>query len=180
MVEINQILTEICKKNSEYDIILDNLLGNNTEQKNELISELAISFIKNKDKIELAYKDKWFKYLFINAAKTQIQSSTSPFHRNCRQTISSELEINDATTIIDDDYDLQYKIMKEEQHEQLNIALFQVKCTWFEEQIFKSYFVENLTYRGIEEKYNIDHCLAYHTVKKVLNKIKKQIKNNNN
>jgi len=175
--QINQILEEITNKNSIYNEIIDNILYPNLQYKDELISELAISFIKNKKKIIKSYNNGWFKYMFITAVKNQVHSKTSPFHKNVRETISSKYNTQEFNVdyIQEDNEDLEYKMDIERKLEIINKARELTKTNYFEAEVFKLYFDKDNTYRGIEKKYDIDHCLAYYTVQKVVTKLKQNI-----
>lgn len=169
------ILNLICSAGTIYDEIIDQIIQPNYHQKPELISELAISFLTNEEKVNKALQQNYFQYYFINAVKNQVHSSTSSFHKNCRKTScqgveSSWLEIEDDTS------DLEYKQLNEEQNDALNEALDGTSATYFEADIFKMYYVEDLTYRGIEKKCGVDSSLAFATVKKVRDRIKNKIK----
>ena len=65
-MKINDILIEITKRGSIYDDIMNNLLTPRIDLKPELISEISISFLENKEKIEKVYEMGYFKYYFIN------------------------------------------------------------------------------------------------------------------
>jgi hypothetical protein len=65
-MKINNILIEITKKGSIYDEIMNNLLSPRFELKPELISEISLSFLENREKIEKVYEMGYFKYYFIN------------------------------------------------------------------------------------------------------------------
>ena len=81
---INQILVEITRKGSIFDEIMNNVLNPRVDLKPQLISEIAISYLENAEKIEKVYSDGYFKYYFINTIRNQVHSSTSPFHKNNR------------------------------------------------------------------------------------------------
>ena len=50
------------------------------------------------------------------------------------------------------------------------------KKTWFEDKMWEEYFINGKTYRQIEAEYGLDHCLVFHNVKKIKEKIKNKIK----
>lgn len=178
---INQILEEICKKNSIYDEILCNILGkqNQIVHKNELISEIAINYLTNAEKIESVYEQGYFKYFFIMTVKNQVIGG--PFFRNCIQTISSKRikseslhnQLNDIQDDCTDEID--YKIQMDEQYHLVNAARKEIKMTWFESEMMRLYFDENMTYRAIEKEYQLDHVNVFLTIKRVKERIKKHI-----
>jgi RNA polymerase sigma factor (sigma-70 family) len=174
---ITTILQEICTKGSEFDQVIDNIIAPNYHQKPELISELAISFYSNEKSVLNSIQNNYFKYFFIRTIKNQVHSNTSPFHKNCRMDVASSLSDN-----YDEKYDedeLNIKIETEEKMDIIEKALDKTKVTGFEAEIFKLYYYKDYTYRKIEKETGVDHVLAYVTVKKVLNKVKKQIGKNN-
>lgn len=174
---ITTILELICEKGSDFDEIINNIIAPNYHQKNELISELAISFYGNEKSVLNSIQNNYFKYFFIRSVKNQIHSSTSSFHKNCRMSIGSDL--NDNFDPIDDSFDYNRKVLIEERFEAVQEAITKVKVTFFESEIFKMYYYKNYTYRQIEKECNIDHVLAFITIRKVVEKIKKQISKNN-
>ena len=179
---VTTILQEICRKGSEFDQIIDNIIAPNYKQKPGLISELALSFYSNEESITQAIRKNYFKYFFIRIIKNQVHSSTSPFHKNCRMTIVDHLSCSDSDLLneIDDDSDINKKLEIEEKIDVIEEALNNTtNVTYFEAELFKLYFFKDYTYRQIEKECDIDHVLAWLTVKKVLNKVKKQIKRKN-
>jgi hypothetical protein len=172
-MDINEILIEITTKGSVYDEIINNLLTPRVDLKPELISELSISFLENKKKIEEVYELGYFKYYFINAVKNQVHSNTSSFHKNIR---IQDYEFYEEFLDIKDDDDLDMKILFEEKLDRVNEVYKGVKKSWFEDKMWEEYFINNKTYREIEREYGLDHCLVFHNVKKVKDKIIKQIK----
>lgn len=174
---ISTILQEICKTGSEFDEIINTIIRPNYHQKPELISELAVSYFSNEENVIKAIRNNYFKYFFIRSVKNQVHSSTSSFHKNCRKSIGADLSDNfDEIDAMDD---IMRKELIEEKYNIIKDALDKVRVTYFQSEIFKMYYFKNYTYRQIEKECNIDHVLAYLTVKKVVEKIKKQIKNKN-
>ena len=96
-------------------------------------------------------------------------------------TIVDHLKASDSNLLneIDDDEDINKKLEIEEKIDEVEEALNKTNVTYFEAELFKLYFFKNYTYRQIEKECDIDHVLAWLTVKKVLNKVKKQIKRKN-
>jgi len=171
-MKINDILTQIATKGSIYDEIIDNIIQPRFDLKPELISEISISFLENRIKVEEAYEKNYFKYYFINTVRNQIHSNTSSFHKNIRIQDNEYFEnynnIEDETTIED-------KIEFEERLELINKKYKDTKKTWFEDRLWEEYFINNKTYREIGEEYKINHCLVFHNVKKIKDKIQKQL-----
>ena len=168
------ILQLIASAGTVYDEIIDNMITPNFHQKPELISEIAISFLSNQEKVEKALKGGYFNYYFINVVKNQVHSKTSPFHKNCRKSNAYAIPV-DEIDIEDEQDDLEYKELNEVQNDILNEILEDITTTWFDSEIFRMYFEEGMTYREIEAKTQIDHCLAFTVIKKLKAKINKQI-----
>lgn len=171
-MNINQILEEIMQKNSIYDEIINNLITPRFDLKPELISEIAISFLENKEKIEEIYQQGYFKYYFINVVKNQVHSNTSPFHKNVR---IQDYEYNDNTTVLDDNRDIENKILFEQKLELINKVYKDLKKNWFQSEMFHQYYILNKTYRQIENEFGVDHILVFHTIKKLKTRIKKEV-----
>ena len=169
---INKIIEEICRPGSIYDEIILNFISHRKEFKLPLISEIALSYLENAEKIEKIYEAGWFKYYFLNTVRNQLFSSTSSFYKNNRIKDYGEIDIPD----IIDDTTIEEKIEFENKLNDIYVAFTKVKKSWFDEQMFSEYFKNGLTYRAIEDKYGIDHCLVFHTVKKTKNKIKNHLK----
>ena len=171
-MKINNILTEIATKGSIYDEIIDNIITPRFDLKPELISEIAISFLENRIKVEEAYEKNYFTYYFINTVRNQIHSNTSSFHKNIRIQDNEYFEnyayIEDETTIED-------KIEFENKLNRFEVAYKKTKKSWFECQVFEEYFMKDKTYRKIEEEYGLDHVSVFHHVKKLKERIKKNL-----
>jgi hypothetical protein len=190
---INEILTEIATKGSIYNDIIDNIRTQQDFNKDALISEIAISFIKNKDKIENLYNTNQLKYWFVKVVLNQVKSTTSPYHKNNKQTLLFKLNYNpnesfdyfdvqiDDTDVdgdLNDNIDIEDKLQEELQYIALEEArkVVDQDVSWFEQQMFIEYYDHNKTYRAIEAEYGIDHCLAFISVKKYRNKLNKVLK----
>jgi hypothetical protein len=171
---INNILKEITTSGSIYDEILSNVLYPRLELKPELISELSLSFLENKEKIEEVYEKGYFKYYFINACRNQVHSSTSPFHKNIR---IQDYDFLTERVDIFDETDIEDKILFEEKLDTITSTYKIIKKTWFEDKMWEEYFINDKTYRQIEKEYGLDHTLVWHNVKKVKDKIIDKIKN---
>ena len=76
--------------------------------------------------------------------------------------------------MIDDD-DIETKIEFEEKLNKINKLYKDTSKTWFEDKMWEEYYINGKTYRQIEAEYGLDHCLVFHNVKKVKEKIKKQL-----
>lgn len=169
---IENILREVYTKGSIYDEIVDNILYPKLDQKGELLSEISLYYLENKEKIERVYEEGYFKYYFINTVKNQVRSKTSSFHKNIR--ITNDIDISDISDIIDDS-DIENKIIFEEKWDVVCNLKNNSGLTWFESQMLREYYDNNKTYRKIEEEYGLDHVLVFKTVKKGITKIQKNL-----
>lgn len=178
---VQTIFNYITKKGSVYDEIIDNIITPHFDKKNELISELAVSFLgKNKGKVNKSIKEGWFNYFFITAVKNQVHSSTSPFHKNCRKTINysmnNDYSFDEIASFTSTDDNALEKQIKQEKYDIVEECLNEIKCTWFEREIFNLYYRKDYTHRQIEKEYNIDHVSSWSTIQKLNKRIQKQIK----
>jgi len=169
------ILNYIASAGTIFDQIIDEMIKPNFHQKPELISELAVSFLGNEDTVNKALKNNYFEYYFIRAVKNQVHSKTSPFHKNCRLSICSDIE-PEWFDKEEDTSDIEYKMLNERQNDVLNEVLNSVHVTYFQSEIFKLYYYEGLSYRQIEKEHGVDHVLCHSTVKRVKKLINEQIK----
>lgn len=184
-MSINQIFEEICRKGSKYDIIIDNIIAPNFHLKDKVISELAEYWYRNPEKTEQIYKEKWFDYHFINAVRNQVKSNTSSLYRKFISPNPLPTNDNNYEPIFEDEYldedtmgcnGIEEKKEFERKLELINNTLKKCKkITWFEEQMFREYFMYDKTYRQIEDEYGIDHVLVWKSVKKVNDILKNKL-----
>lgn len=172
-MKIRQLLVEIATPNTIYDEIINNLITPNFHLKPELISELAIGFLQNEKKVDLAIKEKYFTYYFIRAAKNQIHSKTSGFHKNTR--IKDNIYYDNIEII--DESDIELKEEKERKLLQIDRAYTTIPKTYFQEFIWHEYYSKGKTYRQIakENEGAFSHCLAFHEVAKIKKLLKEKI-----
>lgn len=170
-MNIRQILEQIATKGSIYDEILTNLLTPNLHLKPELISELAISFLENEEKVNEVIKNNYFLYYFIRAAKNNVASNTSPFHKNVRikdNMFIDNIEVEDLT-------DIELKMEKEEKYKLIDRNYTRIKKTHFQDLLWTQYFVQGKTHREIAKELEISHCLSWHEIKKIKEELVKKI-----
>jgi hypothetical protein len=170
-MNIRQILEEIATKGSVYDEIMDNLLTPHLHLKPELISELAISFLENETKVNEVIKANYFLYYFIRAAKNNIASNTSPFHKNVR--IKDNMFIDNID--LEDLTDIELKKEKEEKYKLIDRNYIKIPKTHFQDLLWTQYFVQGKTHREIARDLEISHCLSWHEIKKVKDELIKKI-----
>jgi hypothetical protein len=171
-MNIRQILEEIATNGSIYDEILTNLLSPNLHLKPELISELAISFLENEKKVNEVIKGNYFLYYFIRAAKNNIASNTSPFHKNVR--IKDNMFIDNID--LEDLTDIELKKEKEDKFLLIDRNYIKIQKTYFQDILWTQYFVQGKTHRQIAKELNISHCLSFHEIRKIKEELIKNIK----
>lgn len=168
---IQKILEEIATPNSIYDEMIDNILRPNLHLKPELISELAISFLENEDKLNEVIKNGYFTYYFIRAVINNVRSNTSPFYKN---NIIKDHIYYDNIDIIDED-NIEEKIEKEIKFQLIDKIYTKIPKTYFQEWVFHEYYTKGKTYREIanENGNSFSYCLVFHEVKKIKDQLKK-------
>lgn len=173
---VNDILEQIAQTGSIYDEIIDNILTSNKDLKGCLLSEIYLYILENQDKVQDVIDKKYFKYWFVRVIQNQVKSSTSPFYTNCRQTTNHKFGTDAFQMELYDEADtgLDEALYKEELFAALEQARTEVLTTWFDSEVFRFYYDDDMTYRAIEAEYGIDHCLAYVSVKKSRNMLKKR------
>lgn len=171
-MNIRQILEEIATEGSIYDEILTNVLHPNIHLKSELISELAISFLENEEKINEVIKNNYFIYYFIRACTNNIKSSTSPFHKNVR--IKDNMFIDNID--LEDLTDIELKMEKEEKYLLIDRNYTRIPKTHFQDLLWGKYFTEGKTHRQIGKELQISHCLSFHEIRKIKIQLVEKIK----
>jgi hypothetical protein len=171
-MNIRQILEEIATEGSIYDEVLTNILHPNLHLKPELISELAISFLENENKVNEVIKANYFLYYFIRAAKNNVASNTSPFHKNVR--IKDNMFIDNID--LEDLTDIELKLEKEEKYKLIDRNYVKIKKTHFQDVLWTQYFIEGKTHRQIGKEQQISHCLSFHEIRKIKEELLEKIK----
>jgi hypothetical protein len=165
---LNEVLIQIATKNTIYDEIIDNIIRPNFHLKPELISELSISFLENRGKVEEVIKAGYFTYYFIRAVKNNVHSNTSPFYKN---TTIRNNEYYDNLDVIDEEY----SSYVDEMYVKYDRAYVKVPKTHFQEFVWQEYYQKNKTLREIGRELEVSHCLVFHEIKKIKEEIKKLI-----
>lgn len=167
---LNKFLETLLDKNGEYYQIMLNITQNE-DLIPPLVSEISISYLENREKIENIIVQGYIKYFFIRTVLNQIKSSTSPFHKNNR-TIKDEfpdfISIEDKNEI-EEKEDIELKYL------QIDYSYSRVPKTYFQHYIFDEYFYKNKTYREIALDMGISHSLVFVNLKKILDQMKKKI-----
>ena len=168
---INQYIQEIATPGSFFDDAMMTILGKQQHHKGALISEVCLYLLENKDKMWNAIKQGYFNYLFIRMCKNQVHSKTSPFHFINRHTQSDYI----FDFEVQDEDDITNKLNMEHKYEQIEAARLSAGLSWYENEMLELYYNSDMTYRQIEEEYNIPHVSVFLTVKQAREKIQKQI-----
>lgn len=169
---LDNILKEISSKGTIYDEIINNIIQPNFHLKPELISEIALSFLENREKIESVIEQGYFVYYFIRTVKNQIHSKTSGFYKNTR--IKEHIPIENIHFI--DESDLEQKKQVEELYQLIDKSYTKIPKTYFQEYLWHEYYTLNKTHRQIGMENDISHCLSFHEIKKIKEKLIEEIK----
>lgn len=169
---LDNILKEISSRGTIYDEIINNIIQPNFHLKPELISEIALSFLENREKIEMVIEQNYFLYYFIRTVKNQIHSKTSGFYKNTR--IKEHIPIDNIQFI--DESDLEQKKQIEELYQLIDKSYIKIPKTYFQEYLWHEYYTLNKTHRQIGSENDISHCLSFHEIKKIKEKLIEEIK----
>jgi hypothetical protein len=179
-VNLDIFLKELCEEGSMWDLIINNIIAKGESKlsdgtiklKRALVSEIAISYLERKNKINSMIGKPDFKYYFIQTVINQVKSSSSPLYKNYRKTLADSGEEFDFTALdIPDENDRDKKIDFELKINDIKNKLLKIKISWFEGQMFKLYYEDGLTYRQIEKEWGINFLTAYSAVKRVKEKL---------
>jgi len=167
---IENTLELIASAGTTYDEIINTIIQPNFHLKPELISELAISFLQNREKVQHALDNNYFLYYFVRTVKNQIHSNTSGFHKNTR--------IKDYTQEFNyeivDDTDIEIKKEKEKKYIAIDKIYTTIPKTYFQEWLWHEYFTFNKTFRQIAKENEISHTLVFHEVTKIKKEIQRK------
>lgn len=171
---INVIIQEVFDEKGQYHQIMENILYSAGKGRylNELVSVLAEYFLMNEKKIIKTYKSDYFRYWWARVVMNQVNSNTSQFYRENFVQIN---EIGDIHIEEEEENEIEEKQKQEEKYLQIEKAMKNLKVNWFDSEIFKLYYKENLSLRQIEKETGIDHCLAYISINKTRNQIKQTL-----
>jgi hypothetical protein len=132
--------------------------------------------IENEEKVNEVIKGNYFLYYFIRAAKNNVASNTSPFHKNVR--IKDNMFIDNID--IEDLTDIELKIEKENKFLLIDRNYTRIPKTYFQDLLWSKYFIEGKTHRQIGKELEISHCLSFHEIRKIKEELVKKIKSDLN
>jgi hypothetical protein len=170
---IERTLELIASAGTTYDEIINTIIQPNFHLKPELISELAISFLTNRVKVQHALDNNYFLYYFVRSVKNQIHSNTSGFHKNTRIKEYTQ----DFNYEMIDESDIEIKKEKEAKYITIDKIYVKIPKTYFQEFLFQEYFTFNKTFRQIAKENEISHTLVFHEVSKVKKQLQQMIGN---
>ena len=190
--KINSILEEIASNGSKWNVIMDNILDPNYEKKPELLSEITIQLYDKIEETEKAYQQGWFRFYFTAICCNQVKSSTSSFHRNCRETLNTRHNKYFNKIVVEMEHGWTAKEHKELQiNQKLRLKLIKqaskradLKSKWIESEMARLHLKEGLSFRKIESyyegtiKYTRAHQLFSRWKKKFNIELQKLVKSN--
>ena len=149
---------------ARYDFLCDcatNITFKMKTDPHELVSELAIFLYANKEKLEPYMDGKMLEGFSVSWLKIQGRHKSSPFNRKCLYQNDKmtdqipDLETSEQTHETEDEYitDLR-RIYTDEQIENI-LKIHDIYPTLHASHqiLFKAYFIEDLTYDKIKDKY---------------------------
>jgi hypothetical protein len=163
----------IASAGTTYDEIINTIIQPNFHLKNELISELAISFLQNREKVQHALDNNYFLYYFVRSVKNQVHSNTSGFHKNTR----IKEYIQDFNYEITEEDEIEFKKEKEAKFIAIDKIYVQIPKTYWQEWLWHEYFTFNKTFRQIAKENDISHTLVFHEVTKIKKQLQQMIGN---
>lgn len=171
--KINQICNEIMDPNGPFQDYIKTKIPE--QHQGDLLQEIMIILLEKPKKLIEAYEGKWLRYLFVNISSKQFFSSSSPYHKKYRQPFN---ELNYDMNI-EDISDIDYKTEMELKNSLLQTALENTKLSWYQQNLMRYYFDENLSYKKIEKETGIDHSSIFIEIHKCLRKIRESLPENN-
>jgi RNA polymerase sigma factor (sigma-70 family) len=170
---LNDFLKDMVRPNSMWDQIINNIIGSDKALKRALISEISLSFLERRDKIQPLLQRPDFKYYFVKTILNQVKSKSSPLYKNYKMTIANSNEFDFQSLEIESTNQIEEKIELEEKIKWIEDIIQNIKIGWFGSEMFRLYYKEGMTYREIEKEYGINFLTAFNEVKKVKQKIDK-------
>lgn len=179
---VNDIMEAMCDPKHEFNIILNNISNGCKQTTGALISEIAISFLNRKDKINslLSIGYEQFKYYFIATATRQLTGNRTGYKKvnvfyDSYLTDFSQIEIDDDSEDV-----IKEKIEFEEKLQLIDEVKRTTEINFFEAEMFRLKYKNGWSYRQIEREYGISYQAAYQAVKVVKEKIIDYLNGNTN
>ena len=169
---IDKICTEIMDDSGPYMQYIERKVPE--QYRDDLIQEVMMILLKDTDKLQKAYTEKWLTYLWVNICGKQINSVSSPFYRNFRQQNS---EFNENIHNVGNT-DIADKEQLELQWELTKLVRTQVKHSWLESEIIAAYYdTPNATLATVAEQYDLTIGTVFNIIHRVLARYRKAIEN---
>ena len=181
---------------NRYDFLLDcakNITFKMKTDPNELVSELAIFLYENKEKLDQYIDGKMLEGFSVSWLKIQGRHKTSPFNRKCMYKNDKMTDQIPDTEIIEqleegeDPYitDLRNVYTDEQIDNILKIHDIYPGLHASHQILFRAYFMENLTYDKIKDKYTFFKIVngkkinykSKYSIHKMMMNLKQEIKN---
>ncbi len=177
-MSLDEFLYDMATPTGFYYSIIMNIVEDDKVAR-ALVSELSLYYLERREETTKKINEKNFKYWFIRTVINQVKSKSSPFYKNYVK-IYSDVDISKYSELLEDvsDDDIEHKIIKERKHKWLESIIegkSDVKMTWFENQMFKLYYIEGKTYRAIQDEWGVNFLTVFNTVKELKEKIKKKV-----
>jgi hypothetical protein len=181
--EYKKIIDNFLIENFEFlNECAENILRTNRHLSNDLVAEMIIYLYGHQKKLEMYIDIKMLQAFCVSWMKLQCQYKTTPFWRKFGTTDDEEylgvdLEADDLEADINEDEyitDLRHIYTDEQIKKILNIHEIYPTLSEVHKILFDAYFIENLSYDKIKDKYTF---FRTKNGKKVYYKSKKSIYN---
>lgn len=181
--EYKKIIDNFLIENFEFlNECAENILRTNRHLSNDLVAEMIIYLYGHQKKLEMYIDIKMLQAFCVSWMKLQCQYKTTPFWRKFSTTDDEEylgvdLEADDLEADINEDEyitDLRHIYTDEQIKKILNIHEIYPTLSEVHKILFDAYFIENLSYDKIKDKYTF---FRTKNDKKVYYKSKKSIYN---
>ena len=178
--EFNELINLIFNKKEYLHQIVINILTKQNRQKDVdyMLSALCYYFVMNKQKYVEMHRRNEFKYYFISAVVTQLNSKTSRFYKettllsNNDNFIDSEnIEFYMGNNIVDIYEDNRIDLLEEVREDTIT--------DWYSGELFKMYFDEGYSFRGIAKEANASLKHVFNNIHKSIAKVKEEVNKRN-
>ncbi len=153
----------------------------------DLQQEMMCILFANQEKLIKAYDEGWMHCLYFNIMEKQWKSGTSPFYKKYKKSnlfiVIPEIPIGveeyetlvQGTVHLDQEEDLAFKQLREEQNNALNIALSKTHLSWYENELYKLFYLQNRSTRQIATEFEINHVGVWKAIKAIDQKIRNNL-----